>query len=37
MKLGQARLVVDAPQPDVAMISSGICTEEAMRATQALQ
>ena len=37
MKLGQARLVEDAPRPDVVLISSGICTEEAMRATRALQ
>ena len=37
MKLSQARLVEDASQPDVVLISSGICTEEAMRATRALQ
>jgi transketolase len=37
MKLGLARLIEDAAQPDVVLISSGICTEEAMRATRALQ
>lgn len=35
MKLGRARIITDGK--DLVVLSSGICTEEAMRAVQALQ
>jgi transketolase len=37
MRLGEARILKKAPgEPDITLFSSGICTEEAMRATSVL-
>jgi transketolase len=37
LRFGQARVLSQGPEPDLAVISSGVCTEEAMRAVPALQ
>jgi transketolase len=36
MRLGEPRILKAVPHPDITLFSSGICTEEAMRATSVL-
>lgn len=36
MRLGEPRILKTVPDPDITLFSSGICTEEAMRATSVL-